>query len=299
MQQGGTATATAQVFTASGAAVSGGFTLTWRSSNPAAVAVDQRTGTLRAAGPGAAWIVATVGSARDSAQVTVAAPGTDAAPAPQPSQPAAAAVARVEIAGTDLALVVGSAAQSLTASVLDANGRPLARAVTWSSSNPQVARVDESGRVTAVGAGSAQITATLDGRSDRLGVTVAAPTPRPESAPVALAPGLPSATDARTAVEGYVAALGRNDRETVTRLWGSAPAGNRGNLVDAMGQRDFRVTLGTVSDPVEDGDAATVTFPLSAAWRSSFGQNRNANFNFQARFERVGSEWRLTSVVLL
>jgi hypothetical protein len=108
---------------------------------------------------------------------------------------------------------------------------------------------------------------------------------------------VPSAEDARGAVEGYVAALGRNDRDTVTRLWGSAPAGDREDLVDAMGQRDFRVTLGTVSDPVADGDAATVTFPVSATWRSSFGQNRAGTFDFRARFERAGNEWRLTSVV--
>jgi uncharacterized protein YjdB len=300
MQPGGAATATAQVFASSGAAMTGGFRVAWRSSNPRVVAIDQRSGAVRAAGPGAAWIVAMAGGARDSVRVTVAAPATAAAPSPQPSQPVAASVARVVIAGTDLDLVVGSAPQPLTASVLDANGRQVPRPVTWSSSNPRVAAVDGSGRVTAVGAGSAQITATVDGRSDQLGVTVAAaaPAPRPEPAPVASAPRLPSAADARSAVEGYVAALGRNDRDTVTRLWGSAPAGDRGDLLDAMGQRDFRVTLGTVSDPVVDGDGATVTFPLSAAWRSSFGQNRSGNFNFRARFERVGSEWGLASVVL-
>jgi uncharacterized protein YjdB len=300
MQRGGTATATAQVFTSSGAAMTSGFTLAWRSSNPAAVSVDQRTGALRASGPGAAWIVATAGTARDSVQVTVPAPAVAAAPAPQPPQPASAAVARVEIAGTDLALDVGSTVPPLSASVLDANGRPLSRPVTWSSSNPRVAAVDGSGRVTAIGAGSAQITATVDGRSDRLGVTVsaAAPPPRPEPAPVASAPALPSAADARTAVEGYVAGLGRNDRDMVTRLWGDAPAANRGSLLDAMGQRDFRVTLGSLADPVEEGDAAIVTFPVSAAWRSSFGQNRNGNFTFRDGFERVGAEWRLTSVVL-
>jgi hypothetical protein len=172
--------------------------------------------------------------------------------------------------------------------------------VTWSSSNPQVASVDGSGRVSAVGAGSAQITATVEGRSDQLGVTVAAasPTPAPEPAPVAAAPALPSAADARTAIDAYVAALGGNDRDTVTRLWGSAPEGDRGDLLDAMGSRDFRVTLGTVSNPVADGTAAAVTFPVAAAWRSNFGQNRGSNFNFRARLERAGNEWRLASVVL-
>jgi serine/threonine protein kinase len=305
MQPGGTATATAQVFASSGAAMSGGFTLAWRSSNPAAVTVDQRTGALRAAGPGAAWIVAAAADARDSVRVTVTAPATAAAPpptqpAPRPAQPAAPTVARVEIAGSDLDLEVGSPARTLTASVVDSNGRPVTRPVTWSSSNPQVASVDGSGRVSAVGAGSAQITATVEGRSDQLGVTVAAAplTPAPEPAPVAAAPALPSAADARTAIDAYVAALGGNDRDTVTRLWGSAPEGDRGDLLDAMGSRDFRVTLGTVSNPVADGTAAAVTFPVAAAWRSNFGQNRGSNFNFRARLERAGNEWRLASVVL-
>jgi hypothetical protein len=65
-----------------------------------------------------------------------------------------------------------------------------------------------------------------------------------------------------------------------------------------MGSRDFRVTLGTVSTPVADGGAALVTFPIAAAWRSNFGQNRGGNFSFQARLERAGNAWRLASVVL-
>jgi hypothetical protein len=300
MQQGGTATATAQVFASGGAAMgAGSYTLAWRSSNPAAVAVDPRTGTVRAAGPGAAWIVATAGGARDSVRVTVTAPATAAAPPPRPTQPAAPTAARVEIAGSDLELEIGAPPRALSAAVVDSNGRPVSRPVTWSSSNAQVASVDGSGRVTALGAGSARITATADGRSDQIGVTVAAaPPPPPRPAPVAAAPALPSAADARTAVEGYVGALGRNDRDMVTGLWGDAPEGDRGRLLDAMGQRQFQVTLGTVADPVADGAAATVTFPIAAAWRTSFGQNRSGNFSFRARLERAGGEWRLASVVL-
>ncbi|MGE0160129.1 MAG: protein kinase [Gemmatimonadales bacterium] len=301
MQPGGTATATAQVYASSGGAMSSGFTLAWRSSNPAAVSVDPRTGALRAAGPGTAWIVAAAGDARDSVRLTVSAPPTTASTPPaQPPQQAAPTVARVEIAGSDLELEVGSSAPPLAASALDANGRPVSRPVSWSSSNTQVATVDAAGRVTAVGAGRAQITASVAGRSDQVGVTVAAAEPpaAPAPAPVAAAPALPSAADARAAVEGYLAALGRNDRDLVTRLWGAAPAGNRGDLLDAMNQRDFRVTLGTVSAPVADGAGATVTFPVAAAWRSSFGQNRDGSFNFRARLERAGTEWSLASVVL-
>ncbi len=286
MQQGATASASAQVFGSGGAAMSAGsYTLSWRSSNPNAVTVSPQ-GALRAAGPGAAWIVATAGNARDSVRVTVA-----------------AAVAAVDIAGADLDLRVGDPARSLTASVLDSNRQTLQRPVTWSSSNPGVATVDGSGRVTPVGAGTAQITATADGRSDQVEVTVsaaavaAAPT-TPAPAPAAAAPAPPSAAEVRTAVEAYVASLGRNDRDTVTRLWGSAPAGDRGDLLDILGQRNLAVTLGEVSAPTLDGAAAVVTFQTTAAYRTSFGQNRSQGFNFRARLERSGSGWSLASVVL-
>jgi hypothetical protein len=253
--------------------------------------------------------VAAAGDARDSVRVTVAAPATAAAPSPnQPGgrrgqQPVAPTVARVEIEESDLDLQVGSPPRPLTAVVVGSNDRRIQRAVTWGSSDPQVATVDRQGRVTAVGAGRAQITATADGQFDRVGVTVAAaparPAPQPAtSAPVAAAAALPSAEEARSAVEGYLAALGSNDRETVTRLWGSAPEGDRGDLLDDMEQRGFRVTPGAISSPMADGAGATVTFPVAAAWRTNFGQNRSANYNFVARLERAGNTWRLASVVL-
>ena len=289
VQQGATGSASAQVFGSGGAAMGAGtYTLAWRSSNPAAVTVDQRSGAYRAAGPGAAWIVATAGSARDSVRVTVA-----------------PTVAAVDIAGSDLTLDVGDPARALTASVLDSNRQPMQRPLTWSSSDPGVASVDGNGRVTPVGSGTAQITATADGRSDQVSVTVAAaaaptpaPAPAPRPAPVAAAPALPSSAEARSAIDAYVAALGRNDRDTVTRLWGSAPEGDRGDLLDLMGQRNLVVTLGTVSNPVLDGAAAAVTFAATVAYRTSFGQNRSQDFNFRARLERSGAQWVLASAVL-
>ena len=108
----------------------------------------------------------------------------------------------------------------------------------------------------------------------------------------------PSAAEARTAIDAYAAAVGRNDRDTVTRLWGSAPEGDRGDLLDAMGQRQLTVAVGNVSNPTLEGAAATVTFQLTAAYRTSFGQNRSGTFNFRGRLERSGAQWALTSAVL-
>src|SRR5207245_9591617 len=63
----------------------------------------------------------------------------------------------------------------LTATPKDANGNPLSgRAITWSSNNTAVARVNSSGLVTGVAAGSATITATSEGKSGTSAVTVTA-----------------------------------------------------------------------------------------------------------------------------
>lgn len=72
----------------------------------------------------------------------------------------------------ELTLVVG-ASQQLTASVRDEAGNPLTgRAITWSSTEPAVATVSDGGNVTAVGAGSATITASSEGKSGSATVTV-------------------------------------------------------------------------------------------------------------------------------
>jgi hypothetical protein len=67
--------------------------------------------------------------------------------------------------GSRTLLLVGEAAQ-LTAMVFDAGNAPIqGRAVAWTSESPSVATVNASGLVTAVGAGSAVIRATVDGVS--------------------------------------------------------------------------------------------------------------------------------------
>ena len=78
---------------------------------------------------------------------------------------------------------VGDAAQ-FTATVLDSRGNVLTgKTVTWSSSNTAVVTVTSSGYATAVGAGSAAVVATCDGKSGQAQITVNGSTPNP--APVA------------------------------------------------------------------------------------------------------------------
>jgi uncharacterized protein YjdB len=65
------------------------------------------------------------------------------------------------------------AQKQLTATALDAAQNPLAgRAVTWSTSNAEVAKVDANGNVSAMAAGTATITATSEGKSGAATVTV-------------------------------------------------------------------------------------------------------------------------------
>jgi len=271
MQVGGTQSAIAQVFASGGTPMGrGSYALSWRSSDQSVLSVNAQSGALRAAAPGTAWVVGTAGSARDSVLISVA-----------------AAISAVEIAQQDFSLEAGAAARTLSASVLDSNRQPVERAVTWSSSDPAIATVDASGRVTPVTLGTAQITASAEGFSDRVTVSVTEP-----------APALPSGDQVRTAVGAYVAALGQRDRDLVTRLWGSGDAGERDEVLGLMGQNNFTATLGALGSPAQDGAAATVTFQVTVAWRTNFGQNRNRELGFRGRLERSGSEWQLTSSVL-
>ena len=100
----------------------------------------------------------------------------------------AASVAVTPIAPT---LAVGSTVQ-LTAAPRDAGGAALTgRTALWSSANPNVATVSTTGLVTAVAAGAAAVTATIDGAQQPVTVTVQAPAaaPAPAPAPLPTTPG--------------------------------------------------------------------------------------------------------------
>ena len=102
----------------------------------------------------------------------------------------APAVASVSVSAPSSALLVGVADASLssetaTATPQDANGNPLSgQTVTWSSSVTSVATVSSSGVITAVGAGTAVISAAAGQKSGQVSITVT----RPAVASVAMSP---------------------------------------------------------------------------------------------------------------
>ena len=93
----------------------------------------------------------------------------DQAAEPDPPAPASVAVTPSAAELTALAATV-----RLAAAVRDQNGQPMPSAtVTWTSDAPAVARVDRGGLVTAVGGGSATVTAATGATSGSAVVTVA------------------------------------------------------------------------------------------------------------------------------
>lgn len=85
-----------------------------------------------------------------------AAPTTTPTPTKEPSKPSSIKVQSIRLNKTKATLVIGKTA-SLTATVAPTNASN--KSVTWSSDNEKVAKVSSDGKVTAVGKGTATITA--------------------------------------------------------------------------------------------------------------------------------------------
>jgi uncharacterized protein YjdB len=124
----------------------GGRPVAWASSDERVAAVDA-TGRLEARAVGSATVTATVEGKVATASVRVI-----------------TLVARVETDPPATGVAVGEVVQ-ITARALGSDGIQLNRRITWTSSDPTVAAVDDAGRVTAMSLGSARITASSQGKS--------------------------------------------------------------------------------------------------------------------------------------
>lgn len=129
-----------------------GVAVTWSSGNPGIATVDA-TGLVTAASNGTATITASVGSAAGTAAVVVEQEAVTLSLTPEEVM--------FRALGDTLRLL---------AEATDANGHPAM--VMWSSSDTEVARVDNSGLVTAAGNGTATIAAMAGVHALSAGVTV-------------------------------------------------------------------------------------------------------------------------------
>lgn len=127
------------------------------SSSAGYIASVDATGKVRAVAPGTATITASVGTVKDQLQVTVNWPPVES----------------VDLQIADAAVFVDDTVPT-TIAVINSKDKPATNAsVTYTTSAPTVATVDAIGRVTGVGNGTAIITATAEGLSDAIEVTVA------------------------------------------------------------------------------------------------------------------------------
>jgi uncharacterized protein YjdB len=152
---GATQQLTAQTMDANGNLLTG-RAVTWSSGNTAAATVSS-TGLVTGTGAGGpVAIAATSETKTGTSQITVA----------------VVSVAMVAVSPASASLFVGETRQ-LTATTYDANGGVLSgRTVAWSSGNTSAATVSSTGLVTAVGAGSATITATSETKTGTSQITV-------------------------------------------------------------------------------------------------------------------------------
>jgi uncharacterized repeat protein (TIGR02543 family) len=126
--------------------------VSWTSSNPSVATVDDGVITLLQAGTANITVTSMDGGYSDTCTVNV----------------------RIPVSSLSLnknsATLIQHSSENLIASVQPDDASSLE--VTWSSSKPDVATVDQTGKVTAVFPGTAIITATADGVSDTCEVTV-------------------------------------------------------------------------------------------------------------------------------
>ncbi len=153
---GATITLTATTRDAGGNVLTG-RPISWTSRQPATATVDA-AGVVTGVAVGTAIIVATSEGQSDSATVTVT----------------QVPVVTVDVTPGAVAMVPGDTA-TLTATPRDAAGNALVgRTIVWTSANATIATVNGSGLVTAVGAGTVNITALVDGINNFSVITVTA-----------------------------------------------------------------------------------------------------------------------------
>jgi hypothetical protein len=232
--------------------------ITWFSTDSSVVTVSA-SGMGRGVGAGSAVIRARIGGVLGSSAITVL---------PDPVIPTAPVVANVAVSPGTATGYIGDAAQ-FSAVATDSAGNSIDRTVTWSSSDTAVATITTTGYATAVGIGSAQLIATVDGVQ---GVATVSVVPRQVETPPAVASVTvgPSSTSVETQKSAQLSVTLRDSAGNV--LTGRAVAWTSANAAIASVSSNGAVvgvaagaTMISASSEGISGDAAvTVTTPAPA-----------------------------------
>lgn len=170
-----------------------GRVVTWSSSSPAIASVTN-VGHVVAVASGNVTITATSEGKSGAVQLSIV----------------QAAVSTVTLAATPVTIAPGQAT-TVSATLRDSFGNVLTgRTISWQSSAPAVATVDNAGRVTGVAAGTASVSASSEGKSGAIQITVVPPTVATvevSPATLAMVPGqsAPLVAVARDAQQGVIA----------------------------------------------------------------------------------------------
>ncbi|MGH7525629.1 MAG: Ig-like domain-containing protein, partial [Gemmatimonadales bacterium] len=249
--------------------------VSWRSSNLSVAFVDPRTGRVEARSPGTALILAESGGESALSELTVL---------PPPVAGVAVHGARPLLVGETLAL---------QAEPRDERGEELSgREVGWTSSDSTVLAVDpDSGVVDALAPGSAENTATSEGRSSRVRIAVS---------PASKAP-----------LDGDEAMIVEGAKECYESIRSkSVPRLTKLYLPETPSDEDKLERLSRILRTGEwdaevgeriDGDrqiglkSAQMEFSFRLTWKDAFGGRRSSQPHFRAEFTRIGDRWEMSS----
>ena len=178
----------------------------------------------------------------------------------QPGEPTGPAVASIVVTGPSGPHLIG-ASFAMTAQVRDETGATITgKSLAWSSASPSIATVSSEGVVTALAAGSASISASVDGKSGSAMVTVT----RPPVFAVTITP-LAGAVVAGQSTPLAVVVTDKNGNVLIGRTVNFSSSAPLVATVDVNGQLAARspgtTTITAGSEGVSGSLAVTVTAP--------------------------------------
>jgi serine/threonine protein kinase len=252
-----------------------GADVSWTASRPGVASVDGSSGVARGIAPGTTVLLARSGRETAFAELTVV-PAT---------------VAAIQILGGRPMAVGEMLDLRVSAPGRDAGQAPLP--ADWTSSDSSVATVDgATGTVLGRAPGSVHITATVDGASDWIRLTVL---PRPERLSTVSGFGR---TDPRflAGVEECYGALQSRDVDRLRGVWHPDRGGDArlDRLTRILQQPDAKVGDRIDRPPVVGLEAAVLEFSVPLAWREGSAA-RSSQPLFRAEFVRNAGRWDMSS----